>query len=209
MSVLTQILEHKIVAIIRGADPKHVLPIVEALHSGGIHLFEITLNSQHALALIEDLSDQFADRITIGAGTVLNAADAIRAIERGARFIISPNLDKATVETTRNKGAVSIPGAFTASEILQAFQFGGEIIKVFPAILGPGYLADLRGPLPQIPLMPTGGISLENIRSFHLAGAVAFGVGSSLVKYTENLTDQYLENIQQKARDFVLAIKPG
>ncbi|HMH35027.1 MAG TPA: bifunctional 4-hydroxy-2-oxoglutarate aldolase/2-dehydro-3-deoxy-phosphogluconate aldolase [Puia sp.] len=206
MSTFHQILEHKIVAIIRGADPGDVLKIIQALFDGGIRIVEITLNSPHALHLIEAATNSFGDRMIIGAGTVLNAAAAKASVEKGARFIISPNLDIPTIEATRQGGAVSIPGAFTPTEIVNAYQHGGEIIKVFPAILGAGYFSDLRGPLPQIPLMPTGGINLDNIKAFHQAGAAAFGIGSSLVNSKEKMTDERLDRLVQKARDFTSAI---
>jgi 2-dehydro-3-deoxyphosphogluconate aldolase / (4S)-4-hydroxy-2-oxoglutarate aldolase len=202
------ILQHRIVGILRGCDPDHILSIADALYKGGIRLLEITLNSTDALEVIEQLSEKLGDRMLIGAGTVLDAAEATSAIAAGARFIISPSLDPATIRRTLDLGAVSIPGAFTATEVLSAHRHGAHIVKVFPASVGPGYLRDLRGPFPQIPLMPTGGIRLDNIRSFQEAGAVAFGIGSALVTPSTNPPPDYLQGLTTAAAAFVEAIDP-
>ncbi len=206
MSTLSKILEKKIVAIIRGANPKQVLDIAGALHEGGIGILEITMNSPGAESVIELLSKKMGDVLLIGAGTVLDPSSAKLAISLGARFIISPNTDPATIEMTKNHGAVSIPGAFTPNEIHAAFRAGGEIIKVFPAILGPGYIRDILAPLPRIPLMPTGGINLDNIRAFLDAGAVAFGIGNSLYDRNKLITEGYLVQLKQNAARFVAAL---
>lgn len=206
MTPLQQILENKIVAIVRGVRPDAVPDIAAALYAGGIRLLEITLNSPDALAVIRNLSVRMGDRLLVGAGTVLDAAEAQAAIDAGARFIISPALDMPTIQVTRQLQAVSIPGAFTATEILTAYRNGADIIKVFPASVGAGYLRDLRGPLPHIPLMPTGGVSLENILDFHKAGAVAFGIGSALVDGKQPVTDEYLRQLTEKAAKFSSAI---
>src|SRR6186713_2438017 len=181
MTTLENLLDAKIVAILRGVEPSQVPAIATALEAGGIRALEVTLNSPDALGVIQRLADRFGDRLLIGAGTVLDAEDATAAMSAGARFIISPALDIPTIQMTRALGGVSIPGAFTATEILTAYRNGADIVKVFPASVGVGYFRDLRGPLPQIPLMPTGGVNLENIRDFQKAGAVAFGIGSALV----------------------------
>jgi 2-dehydro-3-deoxyphosphogluconate aldolase/(4S)-4-hydroxy-2-oxoglutarate aldolase len=206
MTSLQQILENKIVAIVRGVRPDAVPDIAAALHAGGIRLLEITLNSPDALAVIRDLSVRMGDRLLVGAGTVLEAGEAQAAIDAGARFIISPALDIPTIQVTRQLQAVSIPGAFTATEILTAYRNGADIIKVFPASAGAGYFRDLRGPLPHIPLMPTGGVSLENISDFHKAGAVAFGIGSALVDGKQPVTDEYLRQLTETAAKFSSAI---
>jgi 2-dehydro-3-deoxyphosphogluconate aldolase / (4S)-4-hydroxy-2-oxoglutarate aldolase len=200
---LELIFEHRIVAILRGCELAHVLPIAEALYAGGIRLLEITLNSPGAFEAIETASARLGGRMVIGAGTVLDAAEATSAIAAGARFVLSPSLDLPTIRRTIDLGAVSIPGAFTATEILTAWRHGASIVKVFPASVGPAYFRDLRGPLPQIPLMPTGGVNLENIREFDKAGAVAFGIGSALVTPAEALTDDYLEGLVFKATGYV------
>ena len=206
MTTLSRILKYRIIAIIRGARPEDVLKIVMALHEGGINLVEITINSPQALAVIEKVSREAYNSIQIGAGTVLDGETVRSAIDAGAKFIISPSTDIETIQATKRLGAVSIPGAFTATEILTAYKYGGDIIKVFPARLGADYIRDLRGPLPYIPLMPTGGVNLDNIKDFQKAGAVAFGIGSSLVDTKQEVTDKYLEQLKEKAARYISAI---
>ncbi|MEO6550921.1 MAG: bifunctional 4-hydroxy-2-oxoglutarate aldolase/2-dehydro-3-deoxy-phosphogluconate aldolase, partial [Ferruginibacter sp.] len=177
-----------------------------ALYEGGIRCLEITLNSADALQLIEKISKQMEGRIIVGAGTVLSAIEAKNAIDAGAKFIISPIMNEAVINATKFAGAVSIPGAYTPTEIFNAFTCGGDIIKVFPGTAGYGFIKEVLAPLPHIPLMPTGGIRLDNIAAFKLAGAVAFGLGKSLVDTTQKMTPQYLQQITQNARQFVQEI---
>ena len=205
MTTLAQLLQYKIVAIIRGARPEDVLPIAKALSAGGIKALEITINSPKALSVIERIADTIGDDILVGAGTVLDAETARAAISAGAQFIISPTLDIATIKTTRRYGAVSIPGAYTATEILTAYTAGGDIIKVFPAAT-PQYIKDIRGPLPQIPIMPTGGVTVDNIADFQKAGAIAFGIGSALVNTKQKVSDEYLQQLTNQAQKFLQAI---
>jgi 2-dehydro-3-deoxyphosphogluconate aldolase/(4S)-4-hydroxy-2-oxoglutarate aldolase len=204
MSVLSQILKDKIVAIIRGANPADVLNIADALQQGGVNILEVTLNSPGAFNVIKELTHQMQNML-IGAGTVLNAGDAKASIEAGAKFIISPNLNVETIETTKRLGMVSIPGAYTATEVVNAFNNGGDIIKIFPAT-NAEYIKTLRGPLSHIPMMPTGGITPENISQFEKAGAVAFGIGTSLVNVNHKITNEYLRQITENARKFVQAV---
>jgi len=205
MDTLSKILAHKIVVIIRGARPADFLKIAGALRDGGLHIMEITLNSPSALAMISMAAKE--NSMLIGAGTVLDAASAKAAISAGAKFIISPTLDPETIFATKQLDAVSIPGAFTATEILAAYSRGADIVKVFPASVGPGYFRDIRGPLPYIPLMPTGGINLSNIRAYQDAGAVAFGVGSALIDTSREMTPAYLQQVTEEARQYVEAVK--
>lgn len=207
MNPLAHILEHKVIAIVRGADPRSLLRIAQALHAGGIRLMEVTLNSPGALASIEEVSGAMEGKLLVGAGTVLDPETARAALLAGAKYIISPTLNKKTIRLTKRYGAVSIPGAYTATEILKAYEYGGDIIKVFPASAsGAGYFKDIAGPLPFIPLMPTGGVSLANIRSFQEAGAVAFGLGSALVDTRQAVTEEYLTQLTARAQQFVAAV---
>ena len=205
MSVLSEILKNKIVAIIRGADPDDILKIANVLQQGGINILEITLNSPNALNIIKELNNKMKDRMLIGAGTVLNADAAKSSIEAGAKFIISPNVNIETIEITKQHGAVSIPGAYTPTEIVTAYSNGGDIIKIFPAS-NADYIKALRGPLSHIPMMPTGGINIENIKEFQKTGAVAFGIGTALVDTKHKITGEYLEIVTENARKFVQAI---
>ncbi len=206
MTDLQQILEHKIVAILRGCTADRVPAIAAALAEAGIRLIEITLNSPGALESIRELATSMGSQLLVGAGTVLTAAEAEAAIDAGARFILSPSLDPDTIRATRQRGAISIPGAFTATEILTAYTSGADIVKVFPASVGVHYFRDLRGPLPQVPLMPTGGLNLDNIRDFQSAGAVAFGIGSALVPAGQATTQEALLQLKTKAAAYVHAI---
>src|SRR5690606_2218716 len=203
---LVRILSTRIVAILRGADPDSVLAIIAALHEGGITNVEVTLNSPNALELIRKACDVMGDRMLVGAGTVLDPEGARAAIDAGARFIISPALDEDTVRYTLDADIVSIPGALTPTEILKAYRMGAEIVKVFPASAGPGYIRDVRAPLSHIPLMPAGGIRPDSIRAYLDAGGVAFGIGSALVSARVPVTEDYLLTIRETARAFVQAI---
>src|SRR5260221_4411478 len=159
MNALSQILKNKIVAIIRGANPADVLKIADALCKGDVNVLEITLNSPDALPVIEELANKMADKMLIGAGTVLNAVTAKAAIEAAAEFIISPNVNIETIQITKQYGAVSIPGAYTATEIVNAYTNGGDIIKIFPPS-HPKYIKKLLGPPAHIPMLPTRGFNL-------------------------------------------------
>jgi len=205
MTPLSQILSHKIVAILRGASPGDVYEIAKALYKGGVKCLEITLNSPDAFQVIENISMKMEGQMLVGAGTVLDAAAAGNAIAAGAKFIISPITDEATIRITKELGAVSIPGAFTPTEIFKAYSCGGDIIKVFPGTSGPGFIREIGAPLPQIPLMPTGGINLENLHEFKKAGAVAFGIGKALVDTTQKISEAYLHQMTANARAFMRA----
>ncbi len=205
MSVLSEILMHKIIAIIRGARPADVCHIAEALYNGGVRVLEVTMNSDEPLAVIKELSGRFGNQMVIGAGTVLDADAARAAVDAGARFVLSPIVNGEVIRAAKKLGVVAIPGAYTPTEVYQAYQQGGDLIKVFPAS-SPSYIKELRGPLPHIPLLPTGGITSDNIGEFKRAGAVGFGIGSSLVNTRQEITDSYLHDIRAAARKFVDAI---
>jgi 2-dehydro-3-deoxyphosphogluconate aldolase/(4S)-4-hydroxy-2-oxoglutarate aldolase len=206
LDTLTRILAHKIIVIIRGIDPADILNIAGALLKGGLSVMEITLNSRDALSVIKQASTQMGEQLLIGAGTVLDATSVEAAISAGARFIVSPCLNIETIRATKQMGAVSIPGAFTATEILSAYNAGGDIIKVFPASVGANYFRDLRGPFPQIPLMPTGGVNLTNIREYQKAGAVAYGIGGALIDVSQKMSKEYLRSLTEKAKQFAEAV---
>ncbi|NQX67545.1 bifunctional 4-hydroxy-2-oxoglutarate aldolase/2-dehydro-3-deoxy-phosphogluconate aldolase [Paenibacillus alba] len=206
MTILSQILEHKIISIVRGTELQHMLPVALALHAGGIRLIEVTMNTPGALEAIRLLRAEFGDDMAIGAGTVLDPESARAALLAGASFLLSPSLNVETIRLTKRYGAVSIPGAYTPTEIVTAYEYGADIVKIFPAdAISPSFIKSLRGPLPQIPLMPTGGIDLDNIRSFVDAGAAAIGIGSSLVPAKWDITTDSLEQLTHKAAQFVRA----
>ncbi len=205
MSTLSYILEHKIVAIMRGMPAKDAVNLANALLRGGINILEITLNSPNALQVIEELSQQFKGTILIGAGTVLTAEEANDAINAGAEFIISPALIEEVITATKDAGKVSIPGAYTPTEIVQAHRSGADIIKVFPAPSA-AYIRNILAPLDDYMLMPTGGITVDNIKDYAAAGAIAFGIGNALVNSKEEVNELYLQNLEDKARRLAGAV---
>jgi len=172
----------RVIAIGRRLDPSTVPSIGAALLAGGIRAFEVTMNSSSALDVIGALTKRFApDELLIGAGTVLDLAAAQGAVDAGARFIVMPHTDMAIVEWAAGCGIAAFPGSFTPTEILAAWRAGAAAVKLFPAsAVGPAFVRELRGPLPEIPLIPTGGVTLENAAGFLDAGAVAVGMGSWL-----------------------------
>lgn len=212
MDTLNTIKETKIIAIIRNAKPDDILPIVKSLYKSGIRAIEITMNSPKALESIELVATEMKDKVVVGAGTVLDSESARLAILSGATFILSPTLNKETIQMTKKYGAVSIPGALSPTEILDAYEYGGDIIKVFPTTsMGPEYIKDLQGPLPQSPLLPTGGIDLNNIEQFMKAGAVGVGLGSSLVNTKLEANEEYYKNLEETAKQFsdIVHLKKG
>lgn len=173
----------KIVGILRGMPAKKTLDIVDALIAGGINVIEVTANTNDAFDIINQLRDAFdQSELTLGAGTVLDTETAGAALRAGAEFIVAPNFNPEVVKMCNRYGAVVLPGVMTPTEAVNAYEAGADGLKVFPAsTLGPSHIRSLKGPLPQLPLFPTGGISLENITAFISAGADGVGIGSSLV----------------------------
>ena len=179
-----QVTQGRIVAIGRRLDPGLVDGVGEALLAAGIGCFEITLNDPEAEALgsITALARRFAGRLEIGAGTVLSIPAAQRAIDAGATFLVSPHTDEALVAWAAARGVPAFPGALTPTEVVRAWNAGAAGVKLFPAsAVGPSFIREIRGPLPGIPIVPTGGISVDNAGDFIRAGAVAVGLGSWLI----------------------------
>ncbi|WP_027724819.1 bifunctional 4-hydroxy-2-oxoglutarate aldolase/2-dehydro-3-deoxy-phosphogluconate aldolase [Tuberibacillus calidus] len=206
MSTLIFIYDNKLVAVIRGASPSNIVDVASALREGGINILEITAETPGFLSMIEQVASAFDD-ILVGAGTVLDPETARVAILSGAKFIISPIVNPETIKLTKRYNVVSISGAMTPTEILTAYESGADIIKVFPAnILGPSYLKDVHGPLPHIPLMPTGGVNLDNVREYFKNGAVAVGLGSSLVNLKQGVTQSRLKEMRELAAKFRAAV---
>lgn len=203
MSRLEELKKRKIVAVIRGARPDQILPIAHALHAGGVSAFEITVETPQVCKLIEKVKEEYGNEVIVGAGTVLDPETARSVILSGAEFIFSPTVNTETIKMTKRYGVISIPGAFTPTEILTAYENGGDMIKVFPAdVLGVPYFKSLQGPLPHIPLMPTGGINAENLLDYFKAGAVAAGVGGSLVNVKKLNSEKDYASLTEKAKKF-------
>lgn len=196
-----EIKRRSVVAVIRGASVESIISIGKALKNGGVTALEITMETPKALAVIEKAVDVFGDELLVGAGTVLDAETARSAILAGSKFIFSPTVNVETIRMTKRYGVISVPGAFTPTEILNAYEYGADVIKVFPAsVVGPSYFKNIAGPLPHIPLMPTGGINLNNAKDYICAGAVAVGIGTSLVDPKRALTDEYLLEVTENAK---------
>jgi 2-dehydro-3-deoxyphosphogluconate aldolase/(4S)-4-hydroxy-2-oxoglutarate aldolase len=171
-----------VVAIVRGRRAEHLDAVLDVLVESGIRSLEVTLNTPGALEAIRRAGTRFGEEVSVGAGTIRTVADVEDAVAAGAQFLVSPHTDPALGAKARELGAAYLPGALTPSEIVAAWNSGAAAIKLFPARLGgPRYLRDLREPLPDIPIVPTGGVSAENVAEWFAAGAVAVGVGGSLI----------------------------
>jgi 2-dehydro-3-deoxyphosphogluconate aldolase/(4S)-4-hydroxy-2-oxoglutarate aldolase len=194
-----------IIAIVRGNFPlQRLLAIGDNLAVGGVRAIEVTLNSTAALEGIAALRDSLGDDLLVGAGTVRTPREVDAALGAGARFLVSPNFDPTSVTHSRAAGVVHLPGVFTATEAQAAFAAGCALVKLFPAdLLGPTYLRALRAPLDDIGFVPTGGIDAGNIGDYVAAGAVAFGVGSALVR----TGDDDPRALADRARNLVVALQ--
>jgi 2-dehydro-3-deoxyphosphogluconate aldolase/(4S)-4-hydroxy-2-oxoglutarate aldolase len=172
-----------IIPVIRAPSADAAVAVVEALLEGGLKVAEITMTVPNAIDAIASVAKQFAGKVLVGAGTVTDAHTARRAIDAGANFIVSPCLVPEVVDAAHQADIAVLPGALTPTEVFEAFRIGGDMVKVFPAqsLGGAAYLRALRGPFPKIPLVPTGGVTLENIGEMFKAGAAAVGVGTELI----------------------------
>lgn len=193
------------VMIIRGVPPDWAVPIGEALLAADVDVMEITLNTPNALAMIGDLRAKLGEQMVIGAGTVLSLADAENALAAGAEFFVSPHFDPDVVAFANDNDCMVVPGAFTPTEVFMALRAGASIVKVFPAnIVGPQFFKDLQGPYGEIPLLPTGGITVANAATYIRSGAVALGVGAGLLDW-QNLDGRF-EPVTEAARAMRAAI---
>ncbi|HEY2893697.1 MAG TPA: bifunctional 4-hydroxy-2-oxoglutarate aldolase/2-dehydro-3-deoxy-phosphogluconate aldolase [Pirellulales bacterium] len=196
-----------VVAVVRAASGEQLVDVAEALAAGGIDAVEITFTVPQAHRVIEKVAAKLGGRVLLGAGTVLDAETARIALLSGAEFVVSPTLDLRVIEICRRYGKLVMPGAFSPTEVLAAWQAGADIVKVFPCdVLGPAYLKALAGPLPQIRLMPSGGVNLDTIGAFLQAGAFALGVGGALVDAKLIEAGNFTE-IQARAKRFADAVR--
>ncbi len=192
-----------IVAVIRLRDAAKLRGVVDALVEGGVRALEVTMSVPNAVALIRELAPTMPEGFLLGAGTVTDAATVNAVVDAGARYIVSPVFRREVIRACHERGVPAAPGCFTPTEILDAHDAGADIIKVFPATaLGPQYIKDVRAPLPQVKLMPTGGVTPDNAGDWIRAGAVAVGVGSALLD-TAAIESGRFEVIAEKARRIV------
>jgi len=198
--------ETGVVAVIRIDDPEKVSPVFDALLEGGVKCLEVTMTVPKAIQVISEVAKRLPEGMLLGVGTVLDAQTARAAILAGAEFVVSPILDFETIRLCQRYDKAVVPGAFTPTEIVRAWEAGADMVKVFPASLGgPAYIKALRGPLPQIPLVPTGGVSLENAGDYIKAGAEVLAVGGKLVD-KKAVAEGRFDVIRDYARKLIEAV---
>ncbi|WP_311173669.1 bifunctional 4-hydroxy-2-oxoglutarate aldolase/2-dehydro-3-deoxy-phosphogluconate aldolase [Halobellus ordinarius] len=204
---LQRFVDSGVVAVMRGADADTVIDVADALAAGGITAFEVTADNPDAMELIAEVSASFSEsEAIVGAGTVLDSETARAAITNGAEFVVSPTFESDVVTTCNRYGTLVAPGAMTPTEALEAYEAGADLVKVFPAAsLGPSHLSSIAGPLPQVPLMPTGGIDADNVADYIEAGAVVVGAGSAIMD-EEAIARGDFEAITETAREFTRVI---
>ncbi len=202
--VLKRILDVGVIPVVRAASSELACLAAEAVREGGISIVEITMTVPGALDAIRSLVKQNDDRVVVGAGTVLDAETAHQCIQAGAQFLVSPGLDFGTVEMARREGTVVMAGALTPTEVIAAWKAGSDLVKIFPcgSVGGAKYIKALKGPLPQVSMVPTGGVNLSTAADFILAGAAALGVGGELVEPGALKLRQW-EVITRNARSFL------
>lgn len=203
--VMMWVRKHRIVAVVR-STAEQVRPVVDALLEGGVCCIEITFTVPKAAEVIAMVKRGYGDQVILGAGTVTDTKRAAEAIEAGARYIVAPNTNLDVIRLCAERDVAVMPGAFTPTEIATAWQAGADCVKLFPAELGGiPYLKAVRAPLPEVPIMPTGGVDVANAAEWIRAGAVALGVGSNLVRKDALASGNYAL-IAETARKFVAAI---
>ncbi len=205
IEVLSKIADSGLVAVIRAENAEQASRIAEACAAGGVAALEITYTVPGASGVIEHLAKEFVGQILVGAGTVLDPETARIAILAGAQFVVSPSLNPETARLCNRYQVPYVPGAGTIGEVVEAMECGADIVKAFPGeILGPAFVKAVKGPLPQASLMPTGGITLDNVADWIKAGSVAVGVGGNL---TAAVKSGDFASITKLAREFVEKIK--
>lgn len=205
---LRLMLETGVVGVVRTESSKELLQVAEAIREGGVRCIEIAMTTPNALRVIEEVASQLDD-VLVGAGTVLDPETARMAILAGAEFIVSPTLNFKVIELAKRYSKVVAPGTFSPTEILSAWEAGADIVKVFPATrLGPEYFRDIKAPLPQVRLMPTGGVEAGNAAEFIRAGADVICVGSALIDKKAIEAGRF-EVLAENARRLIAAVKEG
>jgi 2-dehydro-3-deoxyphosphogluconate aldolase/(4S)-4-hydroxy-2-oxoglutarate aldolase len=204
LSFITQI---GIVPVVRTTSAETAIRSIEAIYRGGVRSAEITMTVPGAIKALEKIADEFGDKIMLGAGTVLDPETARACMLAGAQFFVTPSLNLATIEICKRYSKVICAGALTPTEVITAWQAGADVVKVFPAnsLGGPKYIKSLKGPFPQVEVIPTGGVNLETAGEFLKAGACAVAVGGELVDAKLIREDRY-ERIEELAREYLAVI---
>ncbi|WP_066412573.1 bifunctional 4-hydroxy-2-oxoglutarate aldolase/2-dehydro-3-deoxy-phosphogluconate aldolase [Halorubrum aethiopicum] len=204
---LSRIVDSGVVAVLRGVPADELIAIAEALREGGVTAVEITADTPDVADLLGDVTGSFDDELVIGTGTVLDSETARTTLMAGAEFVVSPSLHEDVIETCNRYGAVSAPGVMTPTEAIRGYEAGADFVKVFPAkTVGPAHVGAMKGPLGQIPMMPTGGVGPDNAGDFVEAGAFAVGAGGALVDYDAAARGEY-EAITETAREFTRVVE--
>ncbi|QWC19269.1 bifunctional 4-hydroxy-2-oxoglutarate aldolase/2-dehydro-3-deoxy-phosphogluconate aldolase [Halorubrum sp. 2020YC2] len=204
---LSRLVDSGVVAVLRGVPADRLIEIAEALREGGVTAVEITADTPNVADLIDEVAGSFDDEVVVGTGTVLDSETARTTLMAGAEFVVSPSLHEDVIETCNRYGAVSAPGVMTPTEAVRGYEAGADFVKVFPAeTVGADHLGAMKGPLGQIPMMPTGGVSPDNAADYVDAGAFAVGAGGALVDYDAAERGDY-EVITETAREFTRVVE--
>jgi len=206
-NVLRRISEVGVMPVVRAASAEEAIQVVEAIRLGGLAILEITMTVPGAVKVIAEVANRFGEEMVVGAGTVLDPETADRCIQAGAQFVVSPALNEDTIAFCRANDVAIFPGALTPTEVVRAWNAGADAVKIFPAsaVGGASYLKSLKAPLPQIEMIPTGGVSLATAASFIAAGAFALGVGADLVD-VKAIRSGETEKVTQAARAYLAAV---
>ena len=204
---LSRIVDSGVVAVLRGVPADQLIEIADALREGGVTAVEITADTPDVAEKIGEVAGAFDDEVVVGTGTVLDSETARTTLMAGAEFVVSPSLHEDVIETCNRYGAVSAPGVMTPTEAVRGYEAGADFVKVFPAkTVGPAHLGAMKGPLGQIPMMPTGGVGPDNAADYIDAGAFAVGAGGALVDYDAAERGDY-EAITETAREFTRVVE--
>ena len=204
---LRHILDCGIVAVVRSPDSQQLVEVVRALADGGVTVVEITMTVPDALGVLRQVRQALGERVLLGAGTILDSETARAALLAGAEYLVAPTLNLDVIRLCQRYSKLVMPGAFTPTEILTAWEAGADVVKVFPAeVVGPAFFKAMRGPLPQVRLMPTGGVDLNTAADFLRAGACCLGLGSQLVE-PRAVAERDFDRIRELARQYVAIVK--
>ncbi len=204
---LRQVLECGIVAVVRSPDSQQLVEVTRALADGGVTVVEITMTVPNALEVVRRVREALGERVLLGAGTILDPETARAALLAGAEYLVAPTVNLDVIRLCQRYDKLVMPGAFTPTEILSAWEAGADIVKVFPAdVVGPAFFKALRGPLPQVRLMPTGGVDLSTAADFLRAGACCLGVGGQLVE-PRAVAEGNFDRIRDLARQYAAIVK--
>jgi len=206
--IIKQIKDTGVIPVVRATSADEAMQVIDAIREGGISVFEITMTVPGAVALIERVSKRYGNEVLVGAGTVLDADAAQACISSGAQFVVGPSLNLDTIEYCRRTDVAVMPGALTPTEVVQAWKAGADFVKVFPAgaVGGASYIKALKAPLPQIELVPTGGVALTTAGDFIRAGAAALGVGTDLVNLTA-IREGNAQQVTDRAKQFIEIVR--